>query len=325
MTRDNDSIEVVISAAIPQLDRFFRQRPAELEGPVENWTLARTTIDFGVALFVQWNKTSREPHLTDAVLQALLRRCLITSEGMVVLLSRGLLEPAVALSRTLLDNELAFRLILGDSTGRMAKRLAAYHYLTYQRHGQDMLGDPPTREGTVATAGRIQELASVAGSYKRHFEASIFDEVRDELKNARFWHGYKNIEEAFAAVGQSSDYFMQYDAATWFVHDLNVDFDYADRNDNQLILRSLVERDPRVIQTHLGHQALKLATVLQLLVNARGYPTESPFDQMCSVTFPDGRVEYVNALEALMGQLVAHFNVPSSDPGEAQRPDPRAF
>jgi hypothetical protein len=314
VTEHGDSVEVVISGQIPQRDGFFRRQPAELEGPTENWSLARTTIDFGVAMFVQWNATRREPHLTDAVLQALLRRCLITSEGMVVLLSHGLLEPAVALSRTLLDNELAFRLILGDASGRMAKRLAAYHYLTYQRHGQDMLSDPPTRDGTIAKAGRIEELATIAGSYKRHFHASIFDEVRDDLKNARFWHGYENVEKAFAAVGQSSDYFMQYDAATWFVHDINVDFDYADRQDDQLVLKPLVERDPHVIQTHLGHQALRLATILRLLVDDRGYPIDPPFDQMSSVTFPDGRVEYVNALEALMGQLVSQFNVPRSPP-----------
>lgn len=311
MKDDNESIEVAISGQIPQSDQFFRQQPAELEGPAENWALVRTTVDFGSALFIHWNRVGREPALTDAVLQALLRRCLITAEGILTLLSHGLLEPAVAVSRTLLDIELAFRLILADPTGRMAKRLAAYHYLTYQRHGQDMLSDNPTREGTITNAGRIDELAAITGSYKRHFHASIFDEVRDDLKRDRFWHGYKNVEEAFTAVGQSSDYFMQYDAATWFTHDLNVDFDYADRTDDRLILKPLVERNPRVIQTQLGHLALKLMTILILLVDARGYPTDPPFDEMSTVTFPDGRVESVNALYVLMGHLSTEFDIPN--------------
>ena len=310
----NEVIEVAVASTVPQLDLFHRDQPAELEGPQENWSLAHTVLDFGCALLAHW-KTIRSGHeLKDAVLQALLRRCLITTEGLVALLSRGLLEPAIALERTLLDNELAVRLVLSDESGRMAKRLAAFHYLTYQAHGQDMLHDPATRQKHAVEAGRVQELAKISGSYKQFLKMPIFDEVRDEVRRSRFWHGYANAEEAFRAIGEPSDYFMLYDAATWFVHDCNVDFDYAERTDSEMHLKALVERNPEVIQTHLGHQLLRFITVLRLLVEDRGYPTEPPFDQMSTATFPDGRVEEFNALEALTGQLVAHFHIPAVPP-----------
>ncbi len=310
-------VQVSIESMTPQHDAFHREHPAHDEGPAENWALAQTALDFGVALLVQWARVRVGSELKDAVLQALLRRCLITTEGLVVLLSRGLFEPAVALSRTLLDNELAVRLVLGDTSGRMAKRLAAYHYLTYQDHGQDMLTDPITRQGMAPEAESVTELAKIAKSYKHFLMLPIFDEVRDEVRASRFWHGFNNTEEAFRAIGQPSDYFVLYDSATWFVHDVNVDFDYADRTETEMRLKPLVERDPAVVQLHLGHQLLRFVTILRLLVDDRGYPTDPPFDRMSKVHFPDGTVEEINALVALTGQLVAHFgdgSPPSSPP-----------
>jgi hypothetical protein len=304
---DDDIIAVDIASHIPQAPLFHRDQPAYLEGPLSNWELAQTVVDFGVALLVQWKDIRASSQLKDAVLQALLRRCLVTTEAYVTLLSRGLIEPALGLSRTLLDNELAIRLVLRDASGRMAKRLAAYHYLTYQEHGQDMLHDRATREGILTSGGRVLEVASISRSYKQFLELAIFDEVRDEVRKARFWHGYANAEEAFRAADAPSDYFMLYDAATWFVHDVNVDFDYADRTDSQMRLKPLVERDPKAIQTPLGHQLLRLITVLRLLVDDRGYPAGPPFDVISTATFPDGRIEEVNALESLTGQLVSMF------------------
>jgi hypothetical protein len=312
---EGEQVEVAIHGAIPQRDLFHRGQPA-LEGPEENWALAEQAISFGCALFAQWRQIRADQQLRDAVLQALLRRSLVTTEGLVVLLGRGLLEPAIATSRTLLDTELAVRLVLGDPTNRMAKRLAAYHYLTYQQHGQDMLADPVTRKGPLSEAGRVPEVASVASSYKRFLMLPIFDDVRDELRSSRYWHGYLNAEEAFRAVGKASDYFMLYDVATWFVHDINVDFDYSERTDSELLLKPLVERDPAVIQLNLGQQLLRLVTICRLIVEDRGYPSEPPFDRPSTVTFPDGSVEQINGLEALEGQLVAHFNLPRRVPSQ---------
>lgn len=306
-----DRIELNVEMTIPQVNRFHRDQPAHLEGPKNAWDLAVTTIDFGGALLLAWNRLRPGHEMVDAVVAALLRRMLITAEANRVLLSSGLLEPAIATSRTLLEIELSLRLIINDTTGRMAKRLAAYHYLTYQRHGQDQLQDPHTRD-RAKEAGRIEELAGISGSYKRFLEMPVFDEVRKEVKAKRSWHGYDSVEEAFTQAGESPDYFMLYDAATWFVHAVNVDFDYSDRTETEYRLKALVERDPAVVQVQLGHQMLRLATVLRLIADNRGYPTEPPFDRMSVVRFPDGRIEEVNALYALTGQLVETFRVPDA-------------
>jgi hypothetical protein len=312
MTAQDDRIEVEVASSIPQATLFHRAQPAYLEGPLENWALAQTAIDFGVALLTEWRGARASNPLKDAVLQALLRRCLVTTEGYVALLSRGLVEPAMSLSRTLLDNDLAIRLIVRDASGKMAKRLAAYHYLTYQQHGQDMLHDRETREGILTNGGRIQDVASIAGSYKRFLEMPVFDDVRDEVRKSRFWHGFSGAEEAFRAAEAPADYFMLYDGATWFVHDVNVDFDYADRTEAEMRLKPLVERDPAAIQIQLGHQLLRFVTTLRLLVEDRGYPDGPAFQVMSTATFPDGRVEEFNALEALTGQLVSRFHLPDA-------------
>lgn len=67
--------------------------------------------------------------IRDAILVvALLRRALVTAEGIRVLLGNGLEEPAIATMRTLLDIELAVKLITMNPSTRMAERLAAWHY-----------------------------------------------------------------------------------------------------------------------------------------------------------------------------------------------------
>ena len=190
----------------------------------------------------------------------------------------------------------------------MATRLAAYHYLTYQRHGQDQLRDPSTHKRAAET-DRVEELARISGSYKRLLELPIFDAVRKEVKAKRNWHGYDSVEAAFDAVGESPDYFMLYDAETWFVHAVNVDFDYADRTDTELRLKPLVERDPTVIQVQLGHLLLRLVTIFRLIADNRGYPADAPFDHISIVRFPDDTMEEISALDALSGQLARQFSV----------------
>ena len=301
-----DHNEVRLEAAIPQRELFAREQSAQLEGPQRAWDLAVTTIDFGAALLMAWNAIRPDHQLFDAVIAALLRRALVTAEGARVLLAAGLLEPAIAQSRTLLEIELALRLIYSDSSGLMAKRLAAYHYLTYQRHGQDQLADPGTRRRAVE-ADRVKELAQISGSYKRLLELPIFDEVRKEVKSKRNWHGYDSVQAAFAASGASPDYFMLYDAQTWFVHAVNVDFDYADRTDTELSLKALIERDPAVIQVQLGHVLLRLVTIFGMIAANRGYPTASPFDHMSIVRLPDESTIEITALDALTSQLAQLF------------------
>ena len=78
-----------------------------------------------------------------------------------------------------------------------------------------MLRNPATREGTLRPHGGIQRTVEVAKPYARHLGSAIFDDVRDEVKASRFWHGYDRVEDAFAAIGAASDYFMLYDGSNF--------------------------------------------------------------------------------------------------------------
>ena len=304
---DDDVVEAAVEAMIPQSDGFHRSQPAELEGPPENWELARTTVNYGCALLLNWSTVRTGSELKDTVLRAVFRRMLVTTEGVVTLLAHGLFEPAAAASRTILDLELALALVRNDSTGRMARRLAAYHYLTYQEHGQDMLSNPATREGTVAPGGRIQELVEISKSYARFLEAQVFDDVRDDVKRDRFWHGYASAKEAFKAIKQDADYFMQYDSATWFVHAVNVDWDFVEKVGSVVHMKPLVERDPKMIQLQLGYHVLRLLTACRTLVQELGMPVHEAFDRKSTFIFPDGSRIEVDALTALTHQVVDRF------------------
>jgi hypothetical protein len=304
---DEDVVQAGIEAVIPQSDCFHRTQPAELEGPAGNWELARTAINYGCALLLNWSTVRKGSELRDTVLRALLRRLLVTAEGVVTLLSHGLLEPAIGTSRTILDIELSLALILRDPSGKMARRLAAYHYLTYQEHGQDMLSNPPTRAGTVAPGGRLGELVQISKSYARFLEAQVFDDVRDDVKKDKYWHGYPSAEDAFKAVQQDADYFMQYDSATWLVHAVNVDWDFIEKVESTVHMKPLVERDPKVIQMHLGYHALRVVTACRLLVDEFGLPPHEHFERRSTVRFPDGSTVEIDSLTALTQQLVGTF------------------
>jgi len=232
--------EAAISASLPTADQFHRAHPAEREGPEEAWRLARDVVDDGGAILAGGPQLRAERRLRDAVLTALLRRLLVTSEGAIALLSKGLLEPAITQTRTMLDIELAFRLIHGDETDRFAKRLAAFHYLTYQQHGQDMLSSRQTRDKAVTRPERIPELISITKSYARFLHGAIFDEVRDSVRTDRFWHGFPNVEAAFRSICQEHDYFMTYDTATWFLQAVNVDHDFIELTETGLAMKPLV-------------------------------------------------------------------------------------
>src|SRR4051812_16100591 len=155
-------------------DGFARRQPAIREGPEDPWVAARQLIDFGCLLLEMSGVIpdgSPEAQVRRLVMVALLRRALVTAEGIWLLLSRGLEEDANVLTRTLLDVHLNARLVTSDQTPRMAMRLAAYHYLRYQRHGERMLRDPGTREGMLGDAAERAETARIAGSYAAHLKS----------------------------------------------------------------------------------------------------------------------------------------------------------
>ncbi len=301
------AIEVDLEATIPQRDLFDRAHPAMGKGPQSAWNLGRTVIDFACALIGARSTLRNDRRIRDAVLGALLRRATITVEGCYDLLAQGLLEPAFSVRRTLLDLDLSLNLIHLDATDRMAKRLAAYHYYAYQRHGQDMLANRETREGTLTDGGRVPEIIEVARGYARMLGTNVFDDVREEVSESRYWHNYDNPEEAFEAIGRVSDYHMTYDMATWFVHAINVDHDFVRRDDAELHLKPLVEHDPKVIQTFLGDIVISFLQMLRIYVDERGFPSTDELKKQSRIVFPEGQAEDMDPLTALMALAFAEF------------------
>jgi hypothetical protein len=304
------TFEVALSAQIPQADLFHRAQPASLEGPAEAWELAEHVVNFGCALFSATSTSRPERQVRDLVFAALIRRATVTTEGVVRLLAAGLQEPAMAITRTLLDIDVSIKLVAADGTDRMAKRLAACHYILMQQHGQDMLADPMTRTQSLESSGRIAEVQGIARSYKRLLQGGVLAEVEDEVRSDQYWHGHKNVEEAFRATGQSSDYHMTYDTGTWFVHAANIEHDLIDRSDAGVTVRAFVERDPRIIQTLLGYALLRYLMVVGVFIKERGLPDTEHFRAMSDVIFPDGKVTKIDSFTALSMRVSKYFHPP---------------
>jgi hypothetical protein len=297
--------EYAIEVTLPQADLFVRHQPAVQEGPPKAWDAAVSAIDFACALAAR-SRVRPNHRLRDLVLAALLRRATITTEGIRHLLAAGLLEPAVSAGRTLLDIELAITLIHADSSDTTAHRLAAYHYSSYQRHGQDMLSNRPTREGVLAEGGRVPEIIEVSKAYARLLEEQIFDSVRELIRSGRLWHGHSSAEEAYKAAGLESDYHMTYDGGNWFVHAVNVDFDF-DPSQEHPSLKPFVHRDPSVIQPFLGDALLRLHRIMGLIIEDNGGPEDPAFAEVSRVTLPGGDIEELTPHEALGTTLLLAF------------------
>jgi hypothetical protein len=315
--RDDAQGRVVnLRYAVPHQDLFFRQQPALKEGPREPWIAVRSVIDFGNALFLESNRLRDERRLKDAVLVALLRRALITAEGTWWLLARGLEEPALGLMRTLYDVELNLKLVAKDPTDRMAKRLAAWHYYSHQRHGEKMLRNRDTREEMLRPYGDIERTIGIARSYAQFLESPVFDDVRDELRTSRYWHGYDRVEDAFAAADASSDYFMLYDGSNFFVHDTNIDFDFVDIADGQIRLRAFVQRDPSRYITPLANTAYRVYSVLGIYIEQKGLPAdfEAGAQTGAAERDEDGlEVEHIDSYAGVGHLLLETFGPPQEE------------
>lgn len=215
----------------------------------------------------------------------------------------------MVLSRTLLNIELNIKLVHRDDSDNMAKRLAAFHYYTYQQHGQDALSDRETREDMLEPASRVQEMVAVTRSYARLLESEVFDDVRDDVKNSPHWHGFKNTEDAFRSIDQASDFFITHDIGNWFVHDVNVDFDFVpSEGDEAFRIKPLAQRDPKVIQLHLAHALLRFNQILTVYVDERGIPDSPAFEAKTTLTFPDGRTEEVDSFQGVTALLLSQFS-----------------
>lgn len=151
------------------------------------------------------------------------------------------MEPAFGCYRTLLDIELAMRLIHADPSDRKAKLLAAANYHFGAKLSQKQLHHPTTRSALEAIAGARNEVVARARHWSRTLEKD-FAEVKEELlanmAKGRRWHGFKNAEEAFEAVRAPGD-FHEYSVHSEFVHGTNPEWDYVAMEEGKPMLRAV--------------------------------------------------------------------------------------
>jgi hypothetical protein len=276
--------------------------------------IALQVIDYGCALFQVANAVRPERRVRDLVTAALLRRAVVTVEGIRALVFAGLMEPALSVSRTLMDIELSMKLVLRDKTDQKAHALAASHYLQYQLHGQEMLGNTPTREGMLGSADRIVEVRQIAKSYAAFLESPVFDGVRAELKADRFWHGFDRPEDAFRDIGQEAEYFMTYDSASWFVHGSNVDHDIIDGVGQTITFRPFIDRDPGRIQNVLGLALLKSLELYELFCSDKEIDLDAATGAEATVHIDGLQPERISSITALRGFVMKEFDVRPDSP-----------
>lgn len=295
-------------------DLFHREAPASLEGESEHWELAREVIDHGCFVLTYANAIREGRGVRDSVTGALLRRALITAEAIRTLTAHGLEEPAAAQFRTLLDAQLNLRLVLTDSSDHMARRLAAYHYLGAKRHLQSQLSDPSRRAHLESVPEHHGWTLDVARKMKDYFNSETFDDVRDAVQSTRLWHGYDRVEDAFSAAGMADDYRTLYSTYSPFVHVSNVDFDFADIDDEgRPALRALPQRDPSRTRNFLLGICLTLIPILKDFVADKD---QQDYQEPFRATLEGGDSFDLHPLDVLLHEVLRTFELPDSD-----RPD----
>jgi hypothetical protein len=324
VTNDDQTIAVEVLGNIPQAELLYRQAPASQEGDPRAWDLAETVVDYAAYLLQEFASLRAGREVRDLTTAALMRRAIITCEGVRRLISLGLEEPAVELLRTLVEIDLNLRLLTADATDRMAKRLAAHHYRATQRQGTKMLSHPPTRARLGGPAADFSWVTAVTRQQKEFFESTNFDEVRAELAGDQHWHGYKSIEDAFEALGMSSDYLQLYSIFSPYVHATNLDVDFDGIDDGRPLLRSLVQRDPSRTLTTLGHAVIALVQIAELFVADRQIVDDKyPSRVRNPATGEEFEVPAMSAVQALLAstfdpELIRrpNFEPDSAEPGK---------
>lgn len=297
-------------------DLFRRDGLASLEGPAEDWEFAKHVIDHGGFILIQSNQLRPGREVEDLTARALLRRALITGEAIRVNVASGLEEPAFVLLRSLLEIELNLKLIVSDPSGRMARRLAAFHFLTGYRQNQTLLSRRVTREKLYEFDAFDWTLATTK-KMESFFDSPAFDDVREEVRKNQNWHGKKNLEDAFASIGAVDDYLQLYSLFSPFVHGANVDFDFAEVDSaGQLSLKAPIQRDPEKTLGHLKGTLLVLLRIYEEFLrftDFQGYP-----EAMSVRTGSDTESFRLYPFQALQIQVADMYGGPDGPfPGES--------
>ena len=308
-----------VDADIPSADLFFRDQPAANMLTPEQIRVSLQIVDFAGAVLHSANHVRPERSIRDLATLALLRRAVVTTEGIRVLVLRGLMEPATSCHRTLLDIEIAFKLILRDESDRMAHRLAASCAMQYKGHGEGILSD---RDARTTSAERIQSIIAVSAAYKKLVASKQFDDVRAQVQRDQYWHGFKNTRDSFADLNQSRDYVVSYDAFSWFVHGVNIAHDLSASTPTGPTIRLLVEREPKITSNVLGLAAHKLLEIVGLYLSDRGIDIDKLHNGRARVRYDDGTEQTLGSIAFLQLMLLVHFDVRENAPFRPSDPAP---
>jgi hypothetical protein len=246
---------------------------------------------------------------------SLLRRSIVTTDGVRALLLNRILEPATAACRTLADIEVAMRLVTDDETDAMSERLIAFEYLNRYRYQHKHLSDGEMRRFLESVPGEKDKTKELAKSWQDQFEGEAFAAIRgkliNDLDNSRGWHGKGAVQDAFAAVGMAIDYVQDYGLSSHFVHGINIEFDMQGFEEGKPMLKPLRTQDGKQLQSCMGVacwrlystslrfwsdkafektptpvSVLELQTVAQALMDLFGGDTELPALQSYIETSP---------------------------------------
>jgi len=289
---------------IGETNLFARDQPADLEGPRGTWHLTRDIIDQGCTILQSLRFVDPMSTWRVQAVAALFRRILITAEAVRLLISKGLDEPALSISRTLLELEVNLRLVVNDPSDRMARRLAFFYYVKGRRHFRQTTGDRDTRDLLQEDPRHWGWTIDMSRLFKTGLNSADFDDIREDCDSSTYWHGLVNQREAFREVGMIADYHTIFDSASSFVHASNIDYDLSN-TESGLSLKPLVQRDPRPNIARLGWLTLNLIEIYELVVKETGQPE---YDE-CTVTVvaEDGSREQIRALDALKARAIEAF------------------
>ena len=312
MTRENDeSIDVLhgsFSGGLWECDLFARNHPASLEGQPEVWSFAKTVIDHGGYLFKKLDTIRSELRFRDLVVQALFRRILITGEAIRSLLERGLEEPVLATSRTLLELERDLRLVEADPTDTRARRLALFLAVKGRRNFAKATNNPDTRDLMKGDAHFFNWFRRRSRSFRQWFKSEAFRNLAVELSRADHWHGFATQQEAFEEAGMATSYHLEYGGSSLFVHGGNIEHDFSDADAGAIRLKPLAQRDPAHAFTQLGRLTLSLIEIFGLIWEDRGKPEY----QESLTAEVAGQPVQMDALDALRAKAISSFPNPRS-------------
>ena len=298
---DDDATFELYGDFIGETELFARDQPADLEGPRETWLLTQSVIDQGCTILRCLRFVDPISEWRVQAVAALFRRILITAEAVRLLISKGLDEPSLSTSRTLLELEMNLRLVVNDPSDRMARRLAFFYLVRGRRHFRQTASDDETRALLQENPRHWGWTIDMSRFFKTSRNSEHFADIREECETSTYWHGFPSLRDAFQAVGMITDYHTIFDSASSFVHASNIDYDLSDGAGR---LKPLVQRDPRQNMSRLGWLTLNLLEIYELVVRETRQPE---YEELTVTLVAGGRRERIRALDALKARVLEAF------------------